>query len=229
MRLTGCPVEFRFGQRCCISVGGVLLDYDVRRAGDVLSMDVEGPWEPTDLAFVLDHLRTGGTFYDIGANLGWYSLNVMLKTPASAICFEPQPDRLYRNLALNRVEARVFAVALGAEEGAVSMTREHKAANYVSERGTLHVPLKTLDQLVAEHDLPPPTLIKLDVEGFEYSVLRGAERTLAQHQPTVLCEINGLGEARFGVQDRVLLDFLGKLGYQRQQSSCSNWLFTNPA
>jgi hypothetical protein len=67
------------------------------------------------------------------------------------------------------------------------------------------------------------------VEGFEYSVLRGAERTLAQHQPTVLCEINGLGEARFGVQDRVLLDFLGKLGYQRQQSSCSNWLFTNPA
>jgi FkbM family methyltransferase len=192
-------------------------------------MDVEGPWEPADLAFVLDHLRTGGTFHDIGANLGWYSLNVMLKTPASAICFEPQPDRLYRNLALNRVEAKVFAVALGPGEGSVAMTREHKAENYVSERGSLRVPLRTLDQLVAEHGLPPPTLIKLDVEGFEHFVLRGAERTLAKHQPTILCEVNGLGEARFGVQDCVLMDFLGKLGYNRQQSGCSNWVFTNSA
>src|SRR5574340_1334939 len=127
--MTRSPVEFRFGPNPHISVGGVLLDYDVRRAGDVLSMDVDGPWEPNDLAFVLDCLRTGGTFYDIGANLGWYSLNVALKSPATVICFEPQPERLFKNLSLNGVEGRVFAVALGSEHGITHMTQEHKAAN----------------------------------------------------------------------------------------------------
>jgi FkbM family methyltransferase len=227
LRLTGSPVQFRIGPGCCIAVDGVLLEYDIGRTGDVLGMDVDGPWEKNDVAFVVDQLRSGGTFYDIGANIGWYSLNVALKTRANVICFEPQPARLYQNLRLNRVEPTVVEVALGSEEGSVSMTSEHKAANFVSSTGTVRVPLTTIDHLVFESNLSPPTLIKMDVEGYEYFVLRGAQRTLKTYHPIVLCEVNGLAESRFGVPDRTLLDLLRDCGYERRGSNCANWVFTS--
>jgi FkbM family methyltransferase len=188
-------------------------------------MDADGPWEPSDTAFVVERLSHGGVFYDIGANVGWYSLNVALRTPASVVCFEPQPERLVKNLTLNSVTSRVFSVALGATNGTVRMTREHKAANYISKAGAIEVSLKTLDSLVREEALDPPTLIKVDVEGFEYEVLKGAVQTLLEHKPLILCEVNGLGESRFGVRDRTLVEFLSDLGYERTESVCSNWVF----
>jgi len=190
-------------------------------------MDVDGPWEPQDLALVLESLREGGVFYDIGANIGWYSLNVALKTPATVVAFEPQPARLRTNLALNRVPGiKVFPFALGYENGNVQMTEEHKSANFVSEKGPLSVTVRKLDDVVSEYGVPDPTVLKIDIEGFEYHALRGAEQTLRRAKPMILCEITGL-TGRYGIPSEKLVSYLESLGYKGHEAGCSNCVFIN--
>ncbi len=91
---------------------------------------------------------------------------------------------------LDKLRARLDAVAIGAfcgsEPGQVELkiySDPRKASAYVTTRGlavgsTAIVPVQTLDNLVAEHCLIPPYLIKLDVEGAEVDVIRGARNTL---------------------------------------------------
>jgi FkbM family methyltransferase len=226
LRATGSPVEFRFGPQPSIAVDDVLFSYDVLNTGDVLSMDVLGPWEPDDTTFVIRELVRGGVFFDIGANIGWYALNVARRTPATVICFEPQPSRLQANLALNGLtNVRVLPYALGEHDGVIKMTGDEKAENHVSAAGSRALPLRTLDGLVETMRLPDPTLIKIDIEGYELFALRGAERTLRRAQPTILCEMNGLSH-RYGVSDIELAQFLATLGYRLSGAVGKNVRFT---
>lgn len=227
LELTGSSAEFHFSPAPHIRINDVLLDFEPSRAGDVQGMDVDGPWEPQDLTFVLERLREGGVFYDIGANIGWYSLNVSLKTPATVVAFEPQPERLRTNLVLNQVTGvRVFPIALGNENGDVRMTAEHKSSNFVTETGPVNVSVRRLDDVISEHELPDPTVLKIDIEGFEYHALRGAEKALRRAKPIILCEITGLTE-RYGITSERLVSYLESLGYERHEAGCSNCVFVN--
>lgn len=74
------------------------------------------------------------------------------------------------------------------------------------------VALYALDEIMAHIDCPRVSLIKIDVEGGELDVLRGAAGTLATHKPAILCEIDNR-EGRFGIGKDELADFLRGLGY----------------
>jgi len=233
LRITKAP-EFRFRPEPAIYVDGVLLDYEPACAGGVLNMDADGPWEPEETHLIVESLKDGGVFYDIGANIGWHSINVALKTPATVVCFEPQPQRLRKNLALNHADCMVIEVALGSYNGAARMTAGYNAQNFITHTGDLKVPIRTLDSLVSEHHLPPPTFMKLDVEGFEHEVLHGARGTLIEYRPSLLCEITNLSD-RYDAAGNNILSFLSELGYTLSRSYVlshgrlgSNSLFTVP-
>lgn len=175
--------------------------------------------EWNEMLFVLRFLRPGDTLVDVGANIGAYALLATTAIPGlRTIAVEPDADaraRLEENLALNSgTEIQIVAAALGAEPGEARMTEGRDTLNRLARPGdevTGTVALSTLDSLCSG---PPPALVKIDVEGAELEVLRGAERTLAgTPAPVLLLEIIDDGLATFGVTRADVAGFLQAHGY----------------
>ena len=146
-------------------------------------------------------------FYDIGANYGYYSL-LLAQAADSVHAFEPvSRTRAHLSSALARNQVRnavVYPVALSDHVGSAKIRLFNSSGNNslydvdraltVRQTGTESVALDTLDRHVYEVGLPPPGLIKMDVEGAELFVLRGGRRTLREHHPVLTAEFN---EAHF--------------------------------
>ena len=135
------------------------------------------------MSFLLHLLRPGDLLVDVGANIGSYTILATKVCHANAVAFEPDPDAaktLRRNILVNGVGhlTEVHEVALGSFDGEVALTLGLDTMNHVTAPGNQlarTVPLKCLDDFSgAAH----PTMIKLDVEGFEEEVLKGASRVL---------------------------------------------------
>jgi FkbM family methyltransferase len=142
-----------------------------------------GLHEFADMAFTLHFLRPDDLFIDVGANIGSYTLLASGVCKARTISFEPDPETmvlLRRNIHLNGLHGHVVLVqsAVGAEEGEVEFTTGLDTCNHVTkgnEGRTQRVSMLTLDRVAA---LTPPIMIKLDVEGYEADVFRGARAVL---------------------------------------------------
>ncbi len=135
--------------------------------------------------------RAGGVVLDVGANIGLFSLR-HARAGARVYAVEPHPEafaRLERNLAANGLGQRVTALpcALGAAEGWARLRggRATPLTRVIPDRSGA-VRLRTLDALAAELGLARIDLLKLDVEGAEVEVLRGARRVLPMVERLVL-------------------------------------------
>lgn len=164
-----------------------------------------GLYDFEDMGFLLHFLRPGDFFADVGANMGSYSILASGVCRARSISYEPVPaafSSLLANRDLNDLSSLVDcrACAVGAARGFISMTSELDAMNHVvPDEG----PDKMDVRVVAlDDDLPEtPILMKIDVEGFESEVLRGARRLLSDPQlKAVVIELNGSGR-RYGKND----------------------------
>ena len=179
-----------------------------------------GLHEYGDMAFVLHLLRDGDLFVDVGANVGSYTVLAASACGARVIAIEPIPStfrHLLDNIHLNAIEDKVEAlnIGLGGEGGQLLFTAESDTTNHVispDEDGTreiVRVPVKRLDDCLKGKE--PPVLIKVDVEGFETEVVKGAESVLQNDGLlAVIMELNGSGE-RYGFDEQALharmLDF----------------------
>lgn len=142
-----------------------------------------GLHEYADMAFVLHLLRENDLFLDIGANIGSYTVLASKVCGARSISLEPDPGtvvRLTRNIEANGIGGRVEVVetALGATSGTACFSIGLDTVNKVvdlTEENSREVRLSTLDVIVGDQN---PTMIKMDVEGFEAEVLKGAKETL---------------------------------------------------
>jgi FkbM family methyltransferase len=122
-------------------------------------------------------------FLDVGANIGSYTILAASVCRARAIAFEPDPDTarlLRRNIAINHISslAAVREAALGGVNGQIAFTLGSDTMNRVAGpdgKSVQVVPIRRLDDIL---DAETPTLIKMDVEGFEEQVLSGASRVL---------------------------------------------------
>ena len=149
-----------------------------------------GNLEPSVQEAMLRHLPRGGTFYDVGANLGFFAL------------LEPAPDNVdavRHNASINalhNVEVVEKAVAERTGEARLQVVDDQswsKLEAYGAHPGTeqvITVPIVALDDALAAGELPPPDVIKIDVEGAELAVLEGMARTLAEHRPAIICELH---------------------------------------
>jgi FkbM family methyltransferase len=152
--------------------------------------------------------RWPGTFLDVGANTGLYSLIATAADHrAAAIAFEPVPviaALLRDNLALNEGGARVTVdeLAIGDARGVATLhlpvpqpdgTIETSASlepDFKEDIGaTLEVRTCPLDDAWRDHGHPTVTMIKIDVEGSEARVLSGAREVIAAHQPVISVEV----------------------------------------
>lgn len=180
-----------------------------------------GLHEFEDMALVLHALRPDDLFVDIGANIGSYTVLGAGAVGAHCISIEPIPDtyaQFMKNIAINGLDDKVQAlnIGLGRETGMLRFTGGLDTVNHVVDDDeevpdTVDVPVRTLDAIVGGNS--QPTLIKIDVEGFETEVMAGAERTLASpNLLAVIMELNGSGN-RYGFDENALHQKMIKAGF----------------
>lgn len=160
-----------------------------------------GGFEIEETAIISRLLPKVDVFVDIGANLGYYTC-LALRAGKSVIAFEPQQQNLYclfQNLITNGWEdkAEVFPLALSEKPGLLTLYgASGPSASLIknwagySSRFKKTVPVSTLDNVLVGRLLGRRLFIKIDVEGAEYQVLKGAMMTLAlSPKPIWLLEI----------------------------------------
>ncbi len=177
--------------------------------------------------FLVGALRPAGVLYDVGANIGFFSLlgARLVGDQGRVIAFEPVPenaDAVRRNAALNGFE-NVFVrdVAVGRACGAVDLvlTRHPGGATLASvgeppdARGIVRVVAKSIDALMEREDFPAPSVVKIDVEGAEMEVLLGMERTARRVRPAIVCEVDAASREEAEAKARAVEDLLGSWGY----------------
>jgi FkbM family methyltransferase len=177
----------------------VVLDLrPVRLCVDVSRLELISFWEIWHEgcydAIAVDHPRC---VVDVGANIGVFSLyQSMLKRAEQVIAFEPSPEvfsRLMQNIELNDIKnVRVVNAAVGNESGTLSFSESRISANSkVSEIGALKVTCVRLDDEL--RDVSRIDILKIDTEGYETHVLRGAGETLKKTE-RIAVEIHYPGE-----------------------------------
>jgi FkbM family methyltransferase len=150
---------------------------------------------------LVELLGPGDVFYDVGANVGFFTLlAARLVGPRGAVlAFEPDPrnaEVLRSNVARNDLEnVEVFEQAVADSAGRRTLVLAESTASHLADGGpedeTTVVDVVTLDDLEGAPGHRPPSAIKLDVEGAEVAALRGAARLIARHRPTIICELHG--------------------------------------
>lgn len=174
-----------------------------------------------EMRFILDYLRPGDRFIDVGANIGLYTLLALSAVGSTGYvhAFEPNPTMvriLNESLQLNAVDnVTVHAIGLADTEGVVAfaMTGDdctaHIAGLSDSSAGT-EIPIGRLDRIL---DPVPYAMAKFDIEGYEPFAIRGASRFLREHNPPVmLIEMAGYSE-RYGITTPDFIAELDQLGY----------------
>lgn len=180
-----------------------------------------GREEEDDLAALYHILKPGQTLVDCGANIGVWTLHAAIATGAHGKihAFEPNPatfEKLLHNIRLNALEGRVHASCIACGEGEdrrpLVCSDEHNTSRLASGpvENAVMVPITTLDKALGEI---PIHGIKIDVEGYEMRVLKGAYEILLRSKPWLCVEFNTLltGSNRLGDWD--VHQYLRALGY----------------
>lgn len=178
-----------------------------------------GLQEFQDMAFLLHAIRRNEFFYDVGANSGSYTILACGAIGARAISIEPIPstfERLLLNIHLNNLSNHVRALNIGISDslGFLQFSDKDDTTNRVIEgkNGTsgMKIEVATLDS-ISENE--SPSIMKIDVEGYELPALRGASRLLSKPElHSVILEINGSSE-KYGFDEREITKLMAKNGY----------------
>jgi FkbM family methyltransferase len=178
-----------------------------------------GLHEFSEMAYLLHGLRPEDLFVDVGANIGSYTILAGVSVGARVICFEPVPstyDRLVTNLSINLLEETVKPANIGIsnEIGTLLFTNDLDTLNHVvtasESSGCVEVTVSKLDNLLEDED---PSILKIDVEGFETRVIEGAERTLKKESlHSIIVELNGSG-SRYGFDETKIFESLCEYGF----------------
>jgi FkbM family methyltransferase len=164
----------------------------------------ERAFDPMLLRLCDEHVQNGNSVWDIGANVGIFSL-AAAQRGAEVLAIEPdvflysllRKTRLHRENQSLAFEPLCAAIAAEPGTARLAIASRGRASNFLEEfkgrsqtggaRSTVLVPVLTLDLLLRGHTAP--SLIKIDVEGAEEAVLNGATKVLTTIRPTILIEV----------------------------------------
>lgn len=157
-----------------------------------------GIYEKDKQQVCLRLIHPGMTVYDIGAQAGFYSLAFSrLVSTGHVYSFEPFSENctsLLDHLRLNNIQnVIVHQVAISDRSGLVDFRIgiSNAMGSIINEPSIYRVYTVTIDELVEKNGLPPPDLVKMDVEGSEASVLRGAVRVLQARRSVWMVALHG--------------------------------------
>lgn len=203
--------------------------------------------EPETLNWIRTYPKVGETVWDIGACIGTFALYAALDPGIKVLAFEPQAMNfglLNEHIFLNDLSARVaaYCIALSDRQELDTLELDNlitgSALNSLSGTtnqfggkpmaGSQAIPAMTVDGFRELFGLPAPDHIKLDVDGIEGAILRGAEKTLP-HVRSILVEVEGDNALHAAERIEPPLKAAGftELAEIRDTGSCRNRLYVN--
>jgi FkbM family methyltransferase len=200
------------------------------------TLEGRGFYEPETTVLLASVLKPGDTFIDVGAHVGYFSVlaAALVGAAGRVIAFEPEPRnyaRLVEHVRLNGF-AHVVPVpsAAGSEEGMLEFHFNSDndgghalwdvGRHLLNERSraaprSFPVEVTTVDRIVGRQPPGRVRAIKIDVEGNEHAVVRGAQRTIESHQvPFVIAEVNRTGLEQLGTSESALRAYMTGLGFE---------------
>lgn len=183
-----------------------------------------GLYEKPLAQFFIRSLRPDAVVLDIGAYIGQYTLLAAKYAPrGQVVAFEPHPEtfaRLQAHITRNSMDnVQVFQKALGQHQGVLPLVLSKQASDsYLCQSASctetiVEVEVTTLDAAVRDMGLQKVNLVKIDVEGAEGEVLRGAQETLRRFRPLLVMEVDRLREEAWGDSPQAILADLEQHGY----------------
>lgn len=200
------PKKFaQAGDLCVVRDGQLFLAQPTLTLG--WNVVMFGTYEPELRGIIRTVLSNGSVAVDVGANVGWHTLLMAARVGEAGlvVAVEPNPSvrrRLEAHLKLNRLsQVRVVPCALGDHQGTTSFwgpPAESPSAgdgHLISgtpgeEQSVIQVEIRRLDAVLAEPPVSRLDLIKIDVEGFEWPVLKGGAETIARFRPQIVFEFD---------------------------------------
>jgi len=175
--------------------------------------------------FLLSRLvNKHGIFMDVGANIGNFTL-ALAQIAGLVVSFEPIPStflKLYENCRRNKIKnVKLIQCAVGDRNttDAIFMSREspHMKSSFssygIGESNSIMVKVVNLDDFLPSMGLESVDLMKIDVEGAEFEVLKGARQLIIRNKPEILCELHPSQLKDRGYSLRMMKDFMHRLGY----------------
>jgi len=230
VRLFAAPEKCGNLPEVCITRDGTRF---VAQPGVVVGWHVAffGTYEPEVRKIFRAVLPANGAAVDIGANVGWHTLLMasLVGDGGRVLAVEPNPSvraRLQENLSLNgfsHVEVSPYAIM---DSDGVVTFHSPEAADMASgaghvitaaaegDPGAARIEARRLDSLVPSMGLERLDLIKIDIEGFEWPALKGAEQTIARFRPHIVFEYLAECADRGGGTPAVLEQFFRRHGYR---------------
>lgn len=203
-------------------VDGIRYQLDLNELIDS-SIYFQGAFERESVAAVQRYLKPGDVALDIGANIGCYALlfSKIVGEHGKVVAFEPMGwawRKLTRNKGLNAFTTNLVLekCAVGDRPATAQRVRFRTSWRIFGADDPPQeevVDVVTLDQYVEEHLLEKVDFIKLDVDGFEYKVVRGGKRTLLKYRPIFMLELGSYTLESTGDRLEDLVDCLYDLGY----------------
>lgn len=203
--------------------GGVWLPDDEQ---DKVMIGGGAKYQSQKLAAALKYCKQARTAVDIGAHCGLWT--VQLGAYFHRVeCFEPLPRHIecwHRNAAWKQ-SCHLHELALGEVSRSVDMEVIEKLSgrSHVLERDGPYA-MRTLDS----YGLTDVDLIKVDVEGYEYFVLKGARETLERNRPVMIVEQKPKHGGKYGLTDTQAVDLLLDMGAEVRDEIVGDWILTFP-
>lgn len=192
-----------------------------------------------------DKLKLGDVFYDIGANVGFFTVIAakLVGEKGFVYAFEPVPENvtcIQSNIKSNNfsnvnLDTRAVSSHTGKGEliladysGGATLSEADKPPDM---KGVIPVDLVSIDDLMADHKMRPPSLVKIDVEGAELSVLLGMKQTIQEYKPMLIYEVDDGNEDRFQQKQEECDNFVTNCGYTLERLENSypggGWIVSN--
>jgi FkbM family methyltransferase len=184
-----------------------------------------GIYETEVIRLLQKYIRPADHCVDVGAHLGYLTIlmTLLVGETGQVTSFEPVPETfrvLEENIRINNLRnVRLQNAALAEKSGTLSLAiNEQQELSWTpssvgyavgQNQYAITVPAISLDDFLS-HSTRMPAVIKIDVEGAELSVLRGAGETLRRERPVVFVEIHGWGTPG----SREVMDFLAEMNYE---------------
>lgn len=193
-------------------IAGNTAKFDVREGRDYHPRYMIGSERPVLRKFLND-LDESDIVWDVGANFGPYSV-FSANIADTVVAFEPHPEAvemLERNRALNEAGFEIREYALGSETTTQTIETSGTTEHHVTEEGGEHsIKIETADS-----QTPTPTVVKIDVEGYEADVIDGAGELLDREKPRLwFIEIHPTQLESYGREPSDVIDRLHEHNYE---------------